>query len=194
MNDTINNELSQTEQSSRQNRTRRVSGFRVVLGALTGLALAGALAKVSDVAALSPTQDGCTRPGSIWWNELLAPETDKLTDFYAKVIGWKTKVVDAENQSLPARTPNDRYTVFMDGDQEIAGLMRANHPEAIHSGLGWFTYIQVENVDAAVAMAQASGGAVLRPVMETDDSNRIAVVSDPMGNVVGLVTPANKGC
>jgi predicted enzyme related to lactoylglutathione lyase len=110
------------------------------------------------------------------------------------VIGWKTKVVDAENPTLPARTPNDRYTVFMDGDQEIAGLMRANHPEAIHAGLGWFTYIQVENVDAAVVTAQSNGGTVLRPVMETDDGNRIAVVSDPMGNVFGLVTPAaSKG-
>ena len=172
-----------------------MSGFRVVLGTVIGLGLSGIVAKTDHVAALSPAQDSCSRPGSIWWNELLAPDTDKLTDFYSKVIGWKTKVVDAENQTMPARTPNDRYTVFMDGDQEIAGLMRANHPEAIHAGLGWFTYIQVENVESAVATAQANGGSVLRPIMETDDGNRIAVISDPMGNVFGLVTPAaSKGC
>jgi uncharacterized protein len=71
--------------------------------------------------------------------------------------------------------------------------MRANHPEAVHSGVGWFTYIQVADVDAAVQRAQTTGGTVLRPVDETADGSRVAVVSDPMGNVFGLVTPARKG-
>ena len=135
----------------------------------------------------------CLRNGAIWWNELLAPETEKLTAFYAKVIGRKTKIVDVEDQRRPARSPQDRYTIFMDGDQEVAGLMRANHPEAIHSRAGWFTYIQVADVEVAAETAQAEGGTILREPTEISDGSNVAVVSDPMGNVFGLVTPPKKG-
>jgi predicted enzyme related to lactoylglutathione lyase len=173
----------------------RKTVLRIALAAVAGVALAGILPQRNHAAPLnSPPDTGCTRAGAIWWNELLAPETERLTEFYAKVIGWITRVVDAEDETQPARTPADRYTVFMDGDQEVAGLMRANHPEAIHSGVGWFTYIQVADVDVAAATAKAIGGTVLRSPMETPEGHRIAVVSDPMGIVFGLVTPAKKGC
>ena len=186
--------ISQLGEQPYQNRTMRKKPMTVAFGALSVIALACVLGPASNVspARAAPEASTCARGGVVWWNELLAPETEKLTDFYAKVIGWKTKIVDAEDQSQPARTPSDQYTIFMDGDQEVAGLMRANHPEAIHSGVGWFTYIQVADVEAAAAKAQATGGTVLRAPSETADGSLIAVVSDPMGNVFGLVTPAKK--
>jgi predicted enzyme related to lactoylglutathione lyase len=134
----------------------------------------------------------CARTATVWWSELLAPETERLTDFYAKVMGWNTKIVDAEDQSEPARTPDDRYTIFTDGQREIAGLMKANHPEAAHTSVGWFTYMQVPDVEAAVAKAVEAGGRVLREPTESAEGHIIAVISDPMGNAFGLVTPANN--
>ncbi|MBX9589011.1 MAG: VOC family protein [Hyphomonadaceae bacterium] len=191
---TPKSDLSHLEEPTSRNRTLRKIAARVAIAAVAGVALAATLARANDVAATPSTSTStCARGGVIWWNELLAPETEKLTEFYAKVVGWKTKVVDAEDQTQPPRTPNDRYTIFMDGDQEVAGLMRANHPEAVHSGLGWFTYIQVADVEAAAATAEASGGTVLRPPAATADGARIAVISDPMGNVFGLVAPAKRG-
>lgn len=149
----------------------------------------------SDASTHPPSvPSSCSGVGLVWWNELLAPEIDKITEFYATVVGWNVKVVDAENQTQPATTPNNRYTIFMAGDQEAAGLMKANHPVAMHSGVGWFTYIQVADVDTAVARAQATGGTILRQPIEMSDGGRIAVVSDPMGNVFGLVTPKKGTC
>jgi uncharacterized protein len=178
-----------------QNRTVVKKRTSVALVTLTGMALGYALAHASHVtpARAAPESSTCSRSGAIWWNELLAPETEKLTAFYAKVIGWKTKSVDAEDQSRPPRSPQDQYTIFMDGDQEVAGLMRANHPESVHSGNGWFTYIQVADVDVAAEAAKAAGGTILREPTETGDGTQVAVVSDPMGNVFGLVTPGRKG-
>ena len=152
--------LSHSSEDSFHNRTVRQKGLKVALGALAGIGLACGLAQATHVAPAraAPEASTCARGSMIWWSELLAPETEKLTDFYAKVIGWKTRIVDAEDQSQPARTPADQYTIFMDGDQDVAGLMRANHPEAVHSGVGWFTYIQVADVDAAVQRAQTTGG------------------------------------
>lgn len=139
-----------------------------------------------------PQTSTCARTATVWWSELLAPETERLTDFYAKVMGWNTKIVDAEDQSEPARTPDDRYTIFTDGQREIAGLMKANHPEAAHTTVGWFTYMQVPDVEAAVAKAVQAGGRVLREPTESAEGHMIAVISDPMGNAFGLVTPANN--
>lgn len=135
-----------------------------------------------------------TCSGAIWWSELLAADTEKLTDFYSKVIGWNVKIVDAEDQSQPPSSPDNRYTIFSSGDDQVAGLMKANHPVAAHPGLGWFTYIQVADVDATAEKVEASGGSVLRHPVDTETGDRIAVVSDPMGNVFGIVTPAEKDC
>lgn len=150
-------------------------------------------ATAAPAAAAAPqASTTCSRTATVWWSELLAPETERLTDFYAKVMGWNTKIVDAEDQSEPARTPDDRYTIFSDGQREIAGLMKANHPEAVHTTVGWFTYMQVPDVEAAVAKAVQAGGKVLREPAESAEGHMIAVISDPMGNAFGLVTPANN--
>lgn len=153
----------------------------------------------SPVQAAEPVSDSapakkqtCSNAGTIWWSELLAPETEKLTDFYAKVIGWNVKVVDADDQTRPATAPDDRYTIFLGGDEEVAGLMKANHPVAAHSGLGWLTYIEVDDVDETIEKVIASGGTVLREAWETENGDEIAVINDPMGNVFGIVTPAEK--
>lgn len=137
-------------------------------------------------------QQTCSNAGTIWWSELLAPETEKLTDFYAKVIGWNVKVVDADDQTRPATAPDNRYTIFLGGDEEVAGLMKANHPVAAHPGLGWLTYIEVDDVEETIEKVIASGGTVLREAWETENGDEIAVINDPMGNVFGIVTPAER--
>ena len=136
----------------------------------------------------------CSRPGQVWWNELLAADTEKLAVFYADVVGWTIKSVDTENTKLPAQTFEDRYILFMNGFQEMGGLMKSSHRDAAHSGAGWFMYIHVSDVDAAVTKVEEKGGKVLRAVVTTGEGDRIAVVSDPLGNVFGLVTPAKTGC
>lgn len=142
----------------------------------------------------TPAKLACSRPGQVWWNELLATDTDKLAAFYSDVIGWTTKAVDPENTKLAARAIEDRYILFGDGLQEAAGLIKSSHRDAVHSGSGWFMYIHVSDVDAALAKVEEKGGKVLRAAITTGEGDRIAVVSDPLGNAFGLVTPAKTGC
>lgn len=178
------------------NRDRHRTAKTIASLAIAGLLLACAPAQaVEAVPDEAPSAATCSSVGTIWWSELLAPETEKLTEFYSKVIGWKVKVVDAEDHTLPPRTPDDRYTTFSNGVEEVAGLMKANHPVAAHSGLGWFTYIEVADVEETIEKVEASGGTVLREPVETENGDEIAVISDPMGNVFGIVTPAERaGC
>lgn len=134
---------------------------------------------------------GCSGVGMIWWNELLTLEPEKLSDFYAGVVGWSTKVVDVEDQAQPPSSQANRYTIFLKGTQEVAGLMRSDNPSAIHNSPGWFIYFQVENLEAALAKAEATGGTILRQPTSISDGNRVALLKDPAGNVFGLVTTPN---
>ena len=174
----------------------RTSFSKFAIAGVTAVLLATAPAQADQTTTtLTPSGPAtCDGVGTIWFSELLAPETDRLTEFYAKVMGWTTRIVDAEDQRQPPTSAEDRYTIFLNDDEDVAGLMRANHPVAIHSGTGWFTYIQVADVHATSAMAQANGGTILRAPLETPEGHWIALISDPMGNKFGLVTPNKKDC
>lgn len=179
--------------------TRHVPQRTGTIASFAFAAVAGIMFAATPAQATGPTvidtvpaeKQACSGAGTIWWSELLAPETEKLTEFYANVIGWKVKVVDADDQTRPASVPENRYTIFLGGDQEVAGLMKANHPVAAHPGLGWLTYIEVDDVGETIEKVIASGGTVLREAWETENGDEIAVINDPMGNVFGIVTPAD---
>jgi predicted enzyme related to lactoylglutathione lyase len=50
------------------------------------------------------------------------------------------------------------------------------------------SYVHVSDVDAAVQKVSASGGKVLHPCFDVPDVGRIAVVQDPGGAVIGIMT------
>jgi uncharacterized protein len=180
------------------NRSRSVRGM-LLTGAASLMLTCGAAQASQPVpsnqaapatkSAQAPSQ--CSGVGHVWWNELLAPETDQLSGFYSKVFGWSKTIVDVELQRPPATSPDDKYFLFKNGQREVAGLMRFRHPDAPSTSVGWFVYIQVANVEDSVVSVQANGGTIMYKPVEMADGNTIAVVRDPMGNVFGLVTPAN---
>lgn len=193
--------VQDTRTSKHSLRSRRPAlaawSFRTaMLAGAAGLMLASGTVQADEAKARpAATPATCANVGQVWWNELLAPDTDQLSDFYSKVFGWSKSVVDVELQRPPATSPEDKYYLFKRGDQDVAGLMRFRHPDAPSKSVGWFVYIQVANVQNAVAAVEANGGNVMYAPALNPDGNEIAVVRDPMGNVFGLVTPASaKNC
>lgn len=145
----------------------------------------------SDTRITPSNSDICSGVGTVWWNELLAPETKTLGGFYSNLFGWKSKLVDVTDQDAPPSTENDRYTIFMSGEDEIAGMMSENHPEAIKpQGKGWFVYIQVADVEHTITVAEQQGGTIIQRPFDIAGGHRVAVIRDPGGNFFGVVTPA----
>ena len=56
----------------------------------------------------------------------------------------------------------------------------------------WFTYIAVDDVDAAVAATRTAGGRVIKEVFEVPDTGRIAIITDPTGAALGIMTPSRR--
>ncbi|WP_298806107.1 VOC family protein [uncultured Pseudokineococcus sp.] len=119
------------------------------------------------------THIGCgvvDAPGGLVWEDLRSPAPDIARAFYAGVFGYSTEGVDM--------APED-YTTFAlpAGDPlgGIGGLMGADAPH-------WLVYLGVEDADAAAAAAEASGGRVVSPAVDTP-FGRMAVLADPDGAV-----------
>ena len=54
----------------------------------------------------------------------------------------------------------------------------------------WFSYIAVDDVDASCAAVKAGGGQVTGEPFDVEGVGRIAMVQDPNGGMVGIMTPA----
>jgi predicted enzyme related to lactoylglutathione lyase len=104
------------------------------------------------------------------WFEVMGQDADKLRSFYGKLLGWKFQTDNPMN-----------YGMVEAGEGGIAGGIGQ-----LEEGQGWSTfYTKVNDLEAAVELAQSLGSSVRMPITELPDT-RLAVVSDPEGNAVGL--------
>ncbi len=120
--------------------------------------------------------------GTFHWNELMTDDPAKAAAFYGEVCGWTTQVMPMEG--------GGEYTIAMVGDTMAAGIMDKTKTQMPNMPTHWGAYIQVDDVDAAVAKVAAAGGQVCAPCFDVPDVGRIAVIQDPTGGVIGIMTPA----
>lgn len=120
--------------------------------------------------------------GDFGWCELLTDDVDTARDFYTEVIGWTTEVMDI------GMGP---YTVLKAGDRPVAGMM-GKPAEAAGAPTAWTTYVTVDDVDARAAKVAAAGGAVLTEPMDIPSVGRMAIIQDPTGGVIGIITYAHE--
>lgn len=119
--------------------------------------------------------------GRFIWYELMTPDTAGARDFYGKVVGWQ-----GQEMSMPDGT----YTVLQADGDGVAGMM-ALTPEAKSQGVppNWTGYVAVDDVDAAATKAASLGGSVLRPPQDIPGVGRFAIIADPGGAVLAIMTP-----
>lgn len=77
------------------------------------------------------------------------------------------------------------YYVGFDVDGQHIGLVPGTSVVRPH--------LHVDDMDAAVALVTAAGGAVLEEPKEVGSGRRVAVVRDPAGAEIGLLSDAGQG-
>jgi hypothetical protein len=109
--------------------------------------------------------------GSPGWFELATRDLARAEAFYRGLFGWQTG--DCPNSPAPYRT-------YANADGMLGGLMQMDEQ---WGGMPshWSIYVQVEDVDATVAKAQANGGALCFPAFDAPGVGRIARIDDPAG-------------
>ncbi|MGW9029227.1 VOC family protein [Streptomyces sp. NPDC055722] len=118
------------------------------------------------------------QPNSVCWFELMAREPEKAKDFYRAVLGW-----DGETHPFG---PSE-YTEWELGGETFGGMKRMNEDFPSELPAHWTMYVAVEDCDAAAARVTELGGSV-RVQPTTIPPGRFAVVSDPQGGYLSLIT------
>jgi uncharacterized protein len=113
------------------------------------------------------------------WFELHTRNYDGPLAFYREVCGWDTQVV--------SDVPDFTYTVVVDGDQQLAGVME---DDTLPDGVAgrWDVYFAVDDTDATLAKATKLGGAIVVPAVDTP-YGRLAAATDPTGARFSVVGP-----
>jgi hypothetical protein len=117
--------------------------------------------------------------GSISHIEFPADDTERARRFYGAVAGWEFGPMEGL----------DDYWLFQTGEQTGGGIGKRG--ETV--GTVVRVYIDVDNVEEAIAAAEANGGSVVTPPSPVPGFGRYAAVRDPEGNEIGLYESGPQG-
>jgi len=116
--------------------------------------------------------------GAFSWNELMTSDIAGAKAFYGELLGWELR---------DTQTPEMTYTMIKAGDREVGGLMAI--PENVKGAPSmWGAYVTVDDVDKQISRAEKLGGKLVLPAKEIPGVGRFAVISDPQGAMLTLIT------
>jgi len=118
--------------------------------------------------------------GDFCWNELMTSDSKKAAEFYGALFGWK-----AQEQNVG----NATYTMFKNGDKDIAGMMQIPQDEQQYLPSHWMAYVCVEDVEAMTKKAQTFGARIIVPITQAGDYGLLAVIEDPTGAHISMWQP-----
>ena len=119
--------------------------------------------------------------GSIHWSELMTGDVEAAKAYYQTTAGWSV-----EGMPMPEGT----YWVCSAGGAPVAGIMDLADMGDANIPAHWMTYIAVADVDKACVQTKDAGGRVEREPFDVPGVGRIAILQDPTGAMVGMMTPA----
>jgi hypothetical protein len=121
--------------------------------------------------------------GTIIWSELNTRDAEAAKAFYGALCGW---TFDA----MPM--PDGTYWVCKRGDTAAAGIFTMSGPAFEGMPEHWFSYIAVDDVDAALKTVTTAGGTIVRGAFDVPGVGRIAIIRDSRGGALGIMTPAPR--
>jgi predicted enzyme related to lactoylglutathione lyase len=121
--------------------------------------------------------------GEFTWNELLATDSEAALRFYGELFAW-TKVREHD------MGPEGKYLIYGLGSAPFGGMF--TKPRQVPGPAFWMFYVEVDDLDGAVARATKRGGKVLHGPMEVPGGARTVQLSDPQGAAFALHESVKK--
>jgi predicted enzyme related to lactoylglutathione lyase len=118
-------------------------------------------------------------PGTVVWNELVAPGIDKEAEFYRATLGLTFEDMAESDPSMPV------YKLIKANGRTVGGAMPPM-PEMGDLPPHWGIYFEVADAGATVKQAQDLGARVLSPVQPTPQGP-MATLADPQGAPFAII-------
>lgn len=122
--------------------------------------------------------------GHFVWNELLSRDAEGSKAFYAATLGWTY-------EGMPMPT-GGTYWIAKLGDKSVAGIMDMPADLPAQVPTHWFSYIEVDDVDARLTQVTEAGGRIMRPAWDIQGVGRITVINDATGGAIGLMASVKR--
>ncbi len=116
--------------------------------------------------------------GAFSWSELMTSDPEGALSFYRQLFGW---TVETSHMGMGP------YHVVKAGDTSVGGVM-GKPPGGEGMPSTWGVYVTVDDVEKTVAQCTALGGKVLMPPMDIPQVGRMAVIQDPQGATLSVIT------
>ncbi|AFY94340.1 VOC family protein [Chamaesiphon minutus] len=121
--------------------------------------------------------------GAFSWCELMTTNTTTAKEFYSQLFGWE--IVDRPVSGM-------MYSVLNVGELGVGGLMEMP-PDMAGIPPHWGVYVTVDDVDASAKLVEDLGGQIKYPPSDIPDVGRFAVIQDPQGAVLSIISyPSNS--
>ncbi|MBP1850213.1 VOC family protein [Rhizobium halophytocola] len=118
-------------------------------------------------------------PGTFGWRELYADNGDTVFDFYAGTFGWqKDRAVDMGEMGV--------YQLFKLDGPALGGMMTKMPQMPMPF---WNYYVNVEDIEAAIARVNEAGGTVINGPHEVPGGAMIVQALDPQGAMFSMTAP-----
>jgi uncharacterized protein len=118
-------------------------------------------------------------PGTPIWNELVSPDIETATAFYAELLGVTWEDTPMAEDSILAS-----YKTLQVEGRAVAGALP---PPMEGLPPHWNVYFNVSDVEESVAKAEALGGKTMAPAFDVPDVGRLAMLADPHGGIFWLM-------
>ena len=105
--------------------------------------------------------------------EIIGGKGKQLEEFYGNLFGWK---IDSNNPM--------KYGMV---DTGTHGGINGGVGPSQDGGMRVSVYVQVEDLDVALAKAEKLGGKTILPPSQVPGGPKLAMFADPAGNVTGLL-------
>ena len=157
----------------------RISKYAIALLLFTFFGLAGCASNKIIVPAISDNAAGIHLPGKFVWFDLFTTDMTAASNFYDALLGWDFERTNEINPAVK--------TIYQNG-KPIANMIGRNGEPGQSK---WLSYMSVEDVDTGIAIAQNNGGSEYKPAKELPNRGRVAVIHDPQGATVALLTSSS---
>ncbi|KAI9135336.1 VOC family protein [Acaryochloris sp. CCMEE 5410] len=117
--------------------------------------------------------------GTFSWCELMTTDTDAAQTFYAQLFGW-----EMQDQPMPGMM----YTVLQSNGKEVGGGLMPIPDEAAGCPPTWGIYVTVDDVDATAKTTTELGGTVMRLPTDIPNVGRFAIIQDPQGAMLSIIS------
>ena len=117
--------------------------------------------------------------GNFIWHEHMTTDPKAAIAFYGEVVGWKTQPFGAD------------YMMWVGSQGPLGGVMKLPaHMAKIGVPPHWMGNVQVQDVDATVALTRKLGGKILKEASDVPTIGRFAVIADPQGAPLAVFSPS----